>query len=102
MEPKEQMEILVEPVLALRTPALPPASYLCLTSPTFPHRHRIGLPFAGMADMPVSLLSVTSYLYCYSFLPGFPSPPLSSSYALQSTRDIFSSWMENLIMLFLN
>lgn len=36
VEPKEQMAILVEPVLALRTPALPPASYLCLTSPTFP------------------------------------------------------------------
>lgn len=75
--PEEQMDIPVEPALALRTPALLLVSYLCLTSPAFP-RHRTGLPFAGMADMPVSLLSVTSYLHGCSFLPGFPSPPLSS------------------------
>lgn len=76
VEPKEQMAILVEPVCSPDTCS--PTGILSVPHISHIPRHRIELPFAGMADMPVSLLSVTSYLHCYSFLPGFPSPPLSS------------------------
>lgn len=65
--PKEQLQIPVEPILILTTPAL------SLAIVSVSHISRIfsqhtGLPIAGMADMPVLLLRVTSYLHCW-----FPS-----------------------------